>query len=246
MGFFRQPLILAHRGYHEYYPENTLEALEEALEAGADGFELDIRGLMDGSLALYHDSTVRQSSGRRVALSRLHAADLQEMAVKKRRWDYPNYTVSFVFLEKVLERFSGQCVINVEIKWSRMNMQPILDRLGSLLQSLNYPENIIVSSFRRDLLHFLKKSHPAVRIGLLTERWDEKIRREMYHYDYYSIHPHYSLLGDERQAEEILAGEKKIFIWTVNEWLSYLEPYLDVVEGIITDDPLGIMQQIRR
>jgi len=51
-----KPLILAHRGYHEDFPANSLTALLAAAKV-ADGFETDIRQTADGVLVLAHDPT---------------------------------------------------------------------------------------------------------------------------------------------------------------------------------------------
>src|SRR5688572_22083401 len=48
-------LILGHRGSPKRFPENTIESFEEALRAGADGFETDLRILSDRSAVLFHD-----------------------------------------------------------------------------------------------------------------------------------------------------------------------------------------------
>ena len=49
--------IIGHRGTPttDAYPENTLPALRAALQAGADGVEVDVRATRDGVLVLSHD-----------------------------------------------------------------------------------------------------------------------------------------------------------------------------------------------
>src|SRR5690242_12989613 len=51
-------LILAHRGYHQTEPENTLAAFEAAAGLGIDGIETDIRLSADGVPILFHDRLV--------------------------------------------------------------------------------------------------------------------------------------------------------------------------------------------
>ncbi len=41
-------LVWAHRGASKICPENTLSAFRAALEAGADGVELDVHPSLDG------------------------------------------------------------------------------------------------------------------------------------------------------------------------------------------------------
>jgi glycerophosphoryl diester phosphodiesterase len=50
--------VLAHRGGRGQWRENTLEAFEGALRAGADGVELDVRRCGDGALVVHHDPEV--------------------------------------------------------------------------------------------------------------------------------------------------------------------------------------------
>src|SRR5437867_6365489 len=51
-------LVFGHRGSPRRFPENTVASFEEALRAGADGFETDLRLLADDTAILYHDDDV--------------------------------------------------------------------------------------------------------------------------------------------------------------------------------------------
>jgi glycerophosphoryl diester phosphodiesterase len=54
--------LFAHRGEHRHHPENTLPAIQGAIEAGADFVELDVRTTADGALVLMHDRTVERTT----------------------------------------------------------------------------------------------------------------------------------------------------------------------------------------
>ena len=51
---FLRPVI-AHRGFSNNYPENTMIAFEKAIEIGAKCIETDVTILKDGTLVLFHD-----------------------------------------------------------------------------------------------------------------------------------------------------------------------------------------------
>ena len=51
-------LNFAHRGFSGKYPENTMLAFEKAVEAGADGIELDVHFSKDGELVVIHDERI--------------------------------------------------------------------------------------------------------------------------------------------------------------------------------------------
>lgn len=61
----RTILTSAHRGEHHHHPENSLPAVQAAIDAGIDYVELDVRTTADGQLVLMHDPTVnRMTNGK--------------------------------------------------------------------------------------------------------------------------------------------------------------------------------------
>ena len=57
-------IVIAHRGDHTLAPENSLLAIQNAINDGADYVELDIRTSLDSQLVLMHDATVdRMTNG---------------------------------------------------------------------------------------------------------------------------------------------------------------------------------------
>ncbi|MEP7258444.1 MAG: glycerophosphodiester phosphodiesterase family protein, partial [Flavitalea sp.] len=58
-------VVIAHRGNHEHAPENTLASVKDAVKAGADYIEIDLRTTKDGRLVLHHDGSVdRMTDGK--------------------------------------------------------------------------------------------------------------------------------------------------------------------------------------
>jgi len=53
-------VAISHRGEHLRHPENTMPAFQEAIRAGADFIEVDVRTSSDGKLVLSHDATVNR------------------------------------------------------------------------------------------------------------------------------------------------------------------------------------------
>jgi glycerophosphoryl diester phosphodiesterase len=51
----RRPLVIGHRGYCQFAPENTLPSFKLAMAAGADMVELDYYHTTDGKLIVIHD-----------------------------------------------------------------------------------------------------------------------------------------------------------------------------------------------
>jgi len=59
------PLIIAHRGNSSSAPENTLEAIREAIAIGSDCVEVDVRCTKDSIPVLMHDPGLGRVTGDR-------------------------------------------------------------------------------------------------------------------------------------------------------------------------------------
>lgn len=56
--------LVAHRGYPGRFPENSLEGMQAALEAGARYVEFDVQFTRDGVPVVLHDARLRRVTGR--------------------------------------------------------------------------------------------------------------------------------------------------------------------------------------
>lgn len=57
-----QIIVIAHRGIWRNAPENSLQAIKNAIELGADMVEIDIQKTKDGQLVLMHDPSVNRTT----------------------------------------------------------------------------------------------------------------------------------------------------------------------------------------
>ena len=55
--------VVAHRGYAAKYLENTLEALSEAIKAGATMVEFDVQFTKDLTPIMLHDDNFKRTMG---------------------------------------------------------------------------------------------------------------------------------------------------------------------------------------
>jgi len=63
--FYHRPervMVLAHRSAHLVHPENSLAAIRDAIEIGADIIELDVRKTKDGVYVLLHDKNIDRTT----------------------------------------------------------------------------------------------------------------------------------------------------------------------------------------
>lgn len=108
-------MVVAHRGEHRSHPENTLEAIEGAIRAGADLVEMDVRRSSDGQYLLMHDATVdRMTDGKgRVSEKTWSELSALKVADKARTNAVPSRIPS---LHEALETCRGRIQVYLDFK----------------------------------------------------------------------------------------------------------------------------------
>lgn len=109
-------IVIAHRGDHTKAPENTLAAFRDAIEAGCDYVEVDVRRTRDGVLVVMHDSTVDRTTDGKGKVTELSLEEIQKLdAGSKRRG--PKYAGEKVpTFDEVLSLCKGKIRIYVDHK----------------------------------------------------------------------------------------------------------------------------------
>ena len=101
-------LIVAHRGLHTAAPENSLAAIEAALDAGIEAIEVDVRAADDGALYLLHDARLDRTSD---GVGRLRALDAAAVARVHLADRTPLPT-----LDEVLARTARRATLCIDVK----------------------------------------------------------------------------------------------------------------------------------
>ena len=74
-------LAIAHRGHSSALPENTLAAFDQALAAGVDLIEVDLRLSRDGVAVCFHDADLARMAGRPALIAELAERELRGVAL---------------------------------------------------------------------------------------------------------------------------------------------------------------------
>ncbi|MFC1889250.1 glycerophosphodiester phosphodiesterase [Thermodesulfobacteriota bacterium] len=116
--FERPAMIIAHRGVNKFAPENTLPAIEMAIEMDLDYVEIDVRTTKDARLVLMHDNTVDGTTDGSGRVRDLTAEEIR--ALDAGSWFSPEYEGTTVpFLEEALEVMQGRIGVYVDLKDAR-------------------------------------------------------------------------------------------------------------------------------
>lgn len=75
----KQPIIIAHRGAAGLAPENTLVAIKEAINRGANFIEVDVQRSTDNVLLLIHDKNVDRTTNGTGTVTELSWQDISKL-----------------------------------------------------------------------------------------------------------------------------------------------------------------------
>ena len=141
-----EPLVIAHRGASLAATEHTMTAFEEALAAGADVLELDLRLTGDGVPVIAHDRDLERALGVPLAIATTSLVDLR-MAVAAAHPDRDPARVLLTF-EDVLSRFDA-ARLNVELK---DNETALALAVAELVERAKAHDRVLVASFHSRVL----------------------------------------------------------------------------------------------
>ncbi len=112
---FPLPMVSHHRGGPmPGFPENSIEAMDNALAYGYGIMEVDVAQLKDGTLILMHDDTLGRTTTGEGALRQKNWADVSDLFLKDENGTVTTFRIPK--LEAVLNWAKGRTVLTLDIK----------------------------------------------------------------------------------------------------------------------------------
>lgn len=256
--------VVAHRGASGEHPEHTLTAYREAIAAGADALECDVRMTRDGHLICVHDRRVDRTSNGSGVVSALELADLADLdfgswrddeieaadALISDRWEEPDEDRSRVLtLETLLEAVLAaphRVDLAIETKHPTRYAGLVERELVAMLRRSNALDRCRVMSFAPTGLrrvHFLAPTVPTV---LLMDRVPRRYRDG-------SLPPRVGIAGPSIEAlrldpdyvQRVHARGHAVHVWTVDEPADVELAISSGVDAIITNHPGRVLERLR-
>ena len=233
--------IFAHRGFSLQYPENTMTAFRKALEAGADGIEMDARLTQDGQIVIMHDPTIdRTTNGKGKVRNMLLQEILGLDAGIKKGVVFENERVPM--LEQVFAELGGKLLLNIELcNYDEGDNRQLANQTVELIEKYKLVDSVIISSFRFNNLVYVKDKNPGISCGLLAKQglmglFARNLLNHSVSVD--ALHPYYTDVNAGLIRKEQQCG-RKVRAWTVNAPQDIRQLYELGVDAIFTDDPLN-------
>ncbi len=209
--------IQAHRGASKERPENTMAAFRRAEELRANGMEMDVHLLPDGSLVVHHDNELGRTVNGTGSIYDYTFERLRELSAgasfseEYREERAPSFRELLEFLQ------GNDLFLNVEIKADTGFLTGVEDAVVEMLREFRMENRCIISSFNHYILANIKKRAPEFPVGALYELTLEK---DMVEYaaanGFNALHAYYRLV-DRDLVERAHRLGIAVNVWTVDE-----------------------------
>ena len=208
------PLRIAHRGMPRRARENTLASFALALDAGADGIELDVHASVDEVVVVNHDATV---PGGDAIVNLTYREILGRCGADEH----------IPTLGDVCALVAGRAELFVEIKGAGIEALVVAAVAG-------YAGAMAIHSFDHEMIARIARVS-EIRLGVLLEAPIADVRAMMRRTGALDIWPHYPIV-DQALVRDVHATGGRVIAWTVNDKSESLRLAALRVDGLCSDD----------
>lgn len=234
--------IIAHRGASAYAPENTLESFKLAIEAGADGIELDVHLSKNSVPVVIHDYTLDRTTNGSGYVNELTDIELKNLDAGS--WFGEQFSdQSIPLLSEVLElckNTDDDFIINIELKSGSTVYPQIEEKVLRIADNLGLNNKLLVSSFDHYAIEKIKNINKEIKTAALFAaamvspwRYLSTLEFDAYHIAWHRI--------DKQTIDECHKHGLIVNAYTLNDsdFAKLLISY--GIDGIITDDPQKLL-----
>ncbi|MBQ6559883.1 MAG: glycerophosphoryl diester phosphodiesterase membrane domain-containing protein [Erysipelotrichaceae bacterium] len=221
-------LIIAHRGGGTEAPENTVEGIRKAIDAGAYGSEIDIQRTADGYYVVNHDGTFSRLCGVNKKPEEMTLTEIKNLVISDPL--FPDKPAQVATFEEMVEAAKGKIVLFVELKGNTADQQMVDDAV-SIIREHRMQEECVLISLKYDIIDYAETTYPDIRYAYLMFASFGDVA---------SLNCDYLGLEEESATvatvDAIHSQNKKVLVWTPNTESSQRYFLLSEADAIITDN----------
>lgn len=237
-------LKIAHRGYRDKYPENTLLAFEKSL-GKCDFIELDIQVTKDYELVVFHDYTLERTTNikNNKNLSPKGSYNIYDYTLAELKlldigsWfdtTLPKQTI--LTLEEILG-FGKQhnIALNIELKdCNYIKDELFIQKLCDTIEKFNITIPLLISSFNSNYLKLLKKSCPLISTALNSYKHPKHLIQYLKELDVCAYHISKNAV-DTIPMDDLIKNNIPVSVFTVNDKNLQTKLFQKEIRGVFTD-----------
>lgn len=230
--------VIGHRGAGGLAPENTLSAVQKAIDLQVDLLEIDVQRTKDQVIIVLHDRSID-----RTTTGKGKAKDLDYQSIKREKISIDDvvYEDDYIpTLEEVIQLVNGQTHLLIEVKKGSDYYPQIEQQIIDLIRANNASEWCVIQSFNDDALEVFHQIAPEIELHKLFLGNILGIglyRKNLEDYPHVAAFNSYYAFTSQSFIEKVHKMGKKVNVWTVNKKSTMIKMQNKGVDGIISDYP---------
>lgn len=167
-------MVAAHRGDWRNYPENSIPAIQSAIEIGVDIVEIDVQRTKDSIFILMHDTTLDRTTNATGKVSDYTYDELKKYILRHAHGGFSEEPIPT--LKEALLEVKGSVLIDLDKVYKYIDrIVPLLEETGTLKQAL-FPGNSDVSKVKYPVLKNPSNVTYSPVISEHVEEYIEKVK----------------------------------------------------------------------
>lgn len=225
---YKEPIIMAHRGYVSKGVENTKESVQGAIDAKADYAEIDVLQTKDGELAVIHDLKLKRLANANVQVSELTMDELRKLTLSQ-----DGFSGKISTLDEIIKLAKGKIKLNIEVKLhGNENEKDFVKKVLTTIEKNDFEKQCVIQTLHYPLIKEFKRANPDIKVGYVLYANAANLKNVPA--DFY-VAEEYML--NKRLVQSARKLNRPIYVWTVNDMENLKKYYKLNVDGIITDYP---------
>lgn len=234
--------IIAHRGYSEKAPENTIGSFKLAFDVKSDGIELDIYRIKDEKIVAIHDNSTNRTGDKELTVEDNSLDELKEVDVgswKGEEWKGEKIPE----LKEVFDCIPKGKEIVIELK----SGYEVISPLKKYILNSNKNKNEITIIAFGEVIFEVKKHFPDIKALALFSEEDnnniENIIKKVIKGNLDGVDLSWKGLTTEK-IKMIKNGGLELYVWTVNDLETARKMKDAGIDGLTTDNPQMMIKDI--
>jgi glycerophosphoryl diester phosphodiesterase len=229
--------ITGHRGSKVRAPENTLSALRQAIDEGADFAEIDVQTTADGVVVLLHDADLRRVASVNRRLRDTHYHELKDIDFGS--WFAPEFRDERIpTLQEAIDLARGRIKLNIELKFTWSD-PTLVEKVGNIIRQNGFSSDCVVSSLNFKAVTQIKQAFSELPTGFIVFKAAGNLARM--EADFMSIN---AAKATPRLVRRLHHHGRAVHVWTVNDFNNVISMLEVGVDNIITDYPRDVRRYL--
>ena len=157
--------VTAHRGGALMAPENTMSAMEYAVESLSDYAEIDVQETKDDLLVLLHDNNLKRTTGLNANIWELTYQEVAQLDAGV-RFNKRFLGEKVPTLDEIIKYSKGKIRLNIEVKSNGHN-QNIVSKVIKCIEDNGFEDQCILTSMNYGFLKQAKELNPKIKTGYI-------------------------------------------------------------------------------